>query len=181
MSRLVVEELPNLDVNHLNRLGAFEGRKLFPAMALRTSRDLVEYRPDNWPPYRPTQQIPIQWTRCNYGGKRPWFTCLCGKRVGKLYYGANCLGCRHCAEAIYESQRRGRRGRLQLKASRIRARFGDHGRPGIDPFPERPPWFRGFAMQNRTYARIRGRAEAIERELRKGRPYQFRGRRKWFP
>ena len=71
----------------------------------------------------------IQWTRCTYG------VCLCGKRVGKLYYGNGFLGCRHCTEAIYESQKESRRGRLHLKAVRIRTGLGDYGRPGIDVFP----------------------------------------------
>jgi hypothetical protein len=31
------------------------------------------------------QRIPVSWTRCNFGGVRPWFKCDCGKRVAKLY------------------------------------------------------------------------------------------------
>jgi hypothetical protein len=78
-----VESLSFIDVNELNRLGAFAHPMVFPFMGLRTSRNLIEYQGPKWSSGRPPQQIPIQWTRCTYGGARPWFTCLCGKRVGK--------------------------------------------------------------------------------------------------
>src|SRR6478609_5352946 len=38
----------------------------------------------------------IQWTRCNFGGRRPWFICQCGKRVAKLYDTSSIVACRHC-------------------------------------------------------------------------------------
>jgi hypothetical protein len=173
MSRITVESLPHIDVNELNRLGAFARPMEYPFMGLRTWRYLIEYRhSEDWLP----QRIPVQWTYCHFGGWRPWLTCLCGSRVGKLYYGAACLACRHCAEAIYESQRKGPRGRLHLKATRIRARLGDHGRPGIDAFPPRPLWFPGVGMQRKTYARIRAQGEIIERKLIEGRIYRPRPR-----
>ena len=177
MSRIIVESLPHIDVNELNRLGAFARPMEFPFMALRTSRYLIEYRPQSWPAGRVPQRIRIQWTWCTYGGSRPWFTCLCGRRVGKLYHGNGCLGCRHCAEATYELQRKSRRGRLHLKAVRLRAKFGDYGRPGIDAFPPRLPWFRGQGMQRKTYAWIRARAEFIERQLIDGGLYRPSPRR----
>ena len=103
MSRLTVESLSHIDVNELSRLGAFEHPMEFPFMGLQTSRHVIEYRGTKWPVDRPPQQIPIQWTRCTFGGERPWFVCPCGERVGKLYRGNAWLGCRHCAEATYES------------------------------------------------------------------------------
>ena len=171
--RITVETLSCISVNDLNRLGAFVGPREFPFLGLRTAPQLIEYRGPKWPIDRPPQRIPIQWTRCNYGGKRPWLTCLCGRRVGKLYRGSVCLACRQCAEATYESQKKSRRGRLFRKASRIRARLGDFGRPGIDPFPARPS-----GMQRKIYSRLKTRAEIIERELIKGGIYRPRPRRK---
>jgi hypothetical protein len=168
--RITVESLPHIDVNELNRLGAFARPMEYPFMGLRTSRYLIEYQhPRNWAP----QRIPIQWTRCTYGGARPWFTCLCSRRVGKLFYGNGFLGCRHCAEARYESQRKSPRGRLHLKATRIRARLGDYGRPGIDALPPRP-----WRMQQRIYARHRAQLEIIEGKLIQGRIYRPRPRKK---
>jgi hypothetical protein len=135
--RITVESLSYIDVNDLNRLGAFAHPMQYPFMGLRTSRDLIEYRGPKWPENRPPQQIRIQWTRCTYGGARPWFTCLCGRRVGKLYRGSAWLGCRLCAEATYESQRKSRKGRLYLKATRIRVRLGDDGRDLTDFLDQR--------------------------------------------
>ena len=165
MSRkITVESLSCVDVNDLNRLGAFRVRMEFPFMGLLTSPRVIEYRGPNWSIGRPPQLIQVQWTHCNYGGKRPWLTCPCGKRVGKLYRGGASLGCRHCAEATYESQKKSRRGRLFQMATRIRASLGDDGgRPGIDNFPPRP-----FGMQRKIYERLRMQAGIIERELIQG-------------
>jgi hypothetical protein len=175
--RLIVERLSSLDVNHLHRLGAFkEGRTMwYPAMGIRTSRNLVEYFHARSPADRPPQRIPVQWTRCTFGGARPWLTCLCGRRVGKLYYGNGFLGCRPCGEMHYSSQNAGPRRRLYIKAQRIRRRLGDYdGRPARDAIPSRP-----YKMQRRTYARLRRQVEMIEHQLRQGRrPYTPRYRKK---
>jgi hypothetical protein len=170
MSRIIVESLGHIDVNELNRLGAFARPMYYPFMSLRTSRHLIEYHPDTWGDRQP-QRIRVQWTYCHFGGWRPWMTCLCGRRVGKLYHGNGFLGCRQCGEMQYESQRRGRRGRLHLKATRIRQRLGDEGRPGIDPISARP-----WRMQQRTYARLKAKAEMVERKLTEGRLYRPRKR-----
>jgi len=174
--KITLETLSHIDVNDLHRLGAFTEVTLwFPAMRLRTNRWVVEYFHARSPADRPPQRIPIQWTHCTFGGARPWFTCLCGRRVGKLYYGNGFLGCRPCGELVYESQRAGRKRRLYMKAKRIRCRLGDYdGRPGIDAFPQRP-----FGMQRKIYNRLRTQAEMIEHQLRQGRVYVPRQRNKY--
>jgi hypothetical protein len=167
VSRVAVERLSSIDVNQLNRLGAFSGVPMeFPFMSVKTWRYLMRYHPPNWPKERP-QRIPISWTRCHFGyGWRPWFLCACGRRCAKLYNRSPILTCRNCAEATYETQRMSRKARLYRKATRIRQRLGDvDGRPGIDPFPRRPPWLPGFGMQRKTYARLRAKGEFIERQL----------------
>lgn len=171
--RITVECLSCINVNDLNRLGAFARPMEYPFLGLRTSPDLIEYRGPKWSVDRPPQEIPIQWTRCTYGGARPWFTCPCGRRVGKLYCGSAWLGCRHCAEAGYESQRKSRKGRLHLKATRIRARLGDYGRPGIDAIPPRPS-----GMHRKTYSRFKMQLGIIEGKLIQGGIYRLRPRRK---
>lgn len=46
----------------------------------------------------------ITWTKCNYGGKRPWFKCpKCYKRVGKLYSKDGYYRCRVCQNLNYRS------------------------------------------------------------------------------
>ena len=63
-----------------------------------------------------------------------------------------------------------------MKAKRIRRRLGDYdGRPGIDAF--QPP--RPFRMHRKTYARLKRQGEVIERQLRQGRVYVPRERKKY--
>ena len=51
-------------------------------------------------------KVPLSWTPCNYGGKRPWFSCPgCGRRVAKLYLERRYFLCRHCSNLAYSSQR----------------------------------------------------------------------------
>jgi hypothetical protein len=172
MSRIIVETMSHIDVNELNRLGAFARPMQFPFMGLRTSSQVIEYRSPRSPKDQPSQRIPIQWTRCTYGGATPWLICLCGKRVGKLYYGSAWLGCRHCGKMVYASQSKGHRGRLHLKATRMRARLGDDGRPGIDALPHRPR-----RMHRKTYPRLRAKIALIESKLIEGRMYRPRPRK----
>lgn len=48
--------------------------------------------------------IPLSWTSCNYGGRRAWFVCKCGRRVIKLYCKNDYFCCRHCQRLNYYSQ-----------------------------------------------------------------------------
>lgn len=69
------------------------------------------------------QVIPIQWTSCHLGGKRPWFICpikKCKKKVAILYAG-NLFACRKCYNLAYPSQRERPDERLNRSAMKIRA------------------------------------------------------------
>lgn len=75
--------------------------------------------------------IDIAWTRCNFGGKRPWFRCpahYCGRRVAILYGGA-IFACRRCYQLVYQSQRENVGHRAIRKADKIRDCMG--WEPGI--------------------------------------------------
>src|SRR5262245_39934406 len=44
------------------------------------------------------QEVPIHWSKCHFGGERPWFNCprrieenSCGRRVAKLYWTNGCF------------------------------------------------------------------------------------------
>jgi hypothetical protein len=57
------------------------------------------------------QRVPITWTDCHFGGRRPWFVCsvysdgqYCGRRVAVLYDAGNYFACRHCYGLAYETQ-----------------------------------------------------------------------------
>lgn len=59
------------------------------------------------------------------GGRRPWFRCPCGRRVAKLYVGADHrFACRRCLGLTYASQRDVPRHRHLGQAQKIRRRLG---------------------------------------------------------
>jgi hypothetical protein len=109
------------------------------------------------------QPVPITWTSCHLGGRRPWFICaahvgerLCGRRVAKLYVAGPGFACRHCHDLIYACQQEGPVHRNIRQARKIREGLG--GDPSLlDPFPDKPS-----GMHWRTYDRLRQRAEAAE-------------------
>jgi hypothetical protein len=105
------------------------------------------------------QRVPIVWTNCHLGGRRPWFQCTaCGRRVAKLYLGGRpVFACRHCYGLAYASQQEGPRDRALTQAQNIRERLGGSVNLLDDPFPEKPR-----RMHWRTYRRLRQRAEAAE-------------------
>lgn len=48
--------------------------------------------------------IKISYTKCNFGGERPWFNCpACTKRIAKIYFGGNYFFCRHCYNLTYRT------------------------------------------------------------------------------
>jgi hypothetical protein len=100
------------------------------------------------------QRVPITWTNCNFGGRRPWFVCsvwtngrYCGRRVGVLYLDGEFFACRSCYRLVYESQQEDPFIRSIKRSQKIRMRLGGSGGP-FGPFPEKP---RG--MWKRTYER----------------------------
>jgi hypothetical protein len=51
------------------------------------------------------QVIPVGTVRPHLGGKRFWFVCGCGRRIGRLYLppGQRAFRCRHCNSLTYRS------------------------------------------------------------------------------
>jgi hypothetical protein len=107
------------------------------------------------------QQIHISWTRCHFGGGRPWMHCPhCNRRVARLFKGLAGYFCRACVgNPPYESQLRNKKARAYLKAFRLRQRLGG-SRPVRDPIPERP-----YRMWRKTYNAIVTEIERLERSL----------------
>lgn len=106
------------------------------------------------------QQIRVSWTRCHFGGARPWLHCPCGQRVARLFKGLAGYYCRPCFDnPRYASQAKSTQGRRHFEACKLRLRLG--GVASLTaPFPERP---RG--MHRKTYARLRRRAERLEARI----------------
>lgn len=119
------------------------------------------YWDDDWTDVE--QAVPLQWTPCHLGGRRPWFRCdvwsngvYCGRRVAKLYLGETLFACRSCYGLAYESQREDRTSRATSKAQKIRNKLA--GSVSLfDPFPEKPKH-----MHWKTYWRMRQAAKEAE-------------------
>jgi hypothetical protein len=105
------------------------------------------------------QPVPVTWTPCAFGGRRPWFRCeaysggrYCGRRVALLHSAGGPFACRHCQRLTYESQNETRALRNIRRARKIRMRLGG-GFSFAEPFPEKPS-----RMHWRTYVRLRAAA-----------------------
>jgi hypothetical protein len=126
---------------------------------VRTEVDAVAlmYRARSWRDVESKsvlQRVPITWTACHFGGRRPWFVCpglsdgqYCGRRVALLYCVGELFACRHCYGLTYASQREAVHLRGLGRAQKIRLRLG--GSPESEDFPDKPK-----GMHWRTYERL---------------------------
>jgi hypothetical protein len=169
-----VEHIQCFDVHVLHRMGALqEGLVSYPWVSFRWP-GLVRLTANRWRvdvEFRggAGQRIPIVWTRCHFGGWRPWFICFhCSRQVGKLYNTGASLQCRQCLDLWYASQRRGDKSRRYLQALKLRLRL--NGVASLDaPFPSRPK-----RMHQKTYDRLRRQAEKLEADLRENWRFRYR-------
>ena len=76
------------------------------------------------------QRVPILWTACHFGGRRPWFRCAvysngqnCGRRVAVLYAAGDLFACRHCYGLGYASQQENLQSRFIRRSRNIRMRL----------------------------------------------------------
>jgi hypothetical protein len=100
----------------------------------------------------------IEWSFCNYGGRRPWFRCPlagCGRRVAILYFGTE-LACRQCCLVAYRTQRVPAHFRAIYRAQAIRKKLGGSINLSL-PLPGKP---RGMHWE--TYFRLCREAEGWE-------------------
>jgi hypothetical protein len=124
-SRDTCESCKSIDVRRWQRQGFLrEGEglrcdELTGNIRVRTERDAVvlSYRVRGlldavWKSIE--QRVPLTWTACHFGGKRPWFVCsvcangrYCGRRVAVLYLAGDSFACRQCYGLAYESQQGG--------------------------------------------------------------------------
>jgi len=172
------EHCRSLDVNRLNREGCLRpGRQGYWVWSndgeevgrigyrAEVGRYVLDYKVrqygGDWEPI--TQNIPLSYANCHYGGQRPYFRCPgvvhgrhCGRRVGKLFSGGRYFLCRHCYDIAYTSQSEARYDRMLRRANKLRMALG--GEPGtaqwIAPKPK--------GMWQRTYQRYCDEIECCE-------------------
>lgn len=107
--------------------------------------------------------VRITYTRCNFGGGRPWFLCPargCGRRVAVLY-GGRIFACRRCHQLVYECQREAPHYRALRKAQNISIRLGGTGCIYDMVFKPKGMHTRTFERLQRKYAYAVRRADLL--------------------
>ena len=170
--RTTCESCKSIDVRRWNREGRLRAGQCFSSswtrggapsgsISVQTETDavLLTFRRRSWEDtdwQSVEQRVPITWTACHFGGRRPWFRCpgctggqYCGRRVALLYVASGLFACRRCYGLAYESQQEAVHYRWLGKAQKIRMRLG--GSPNmLEVFPDRPK-----GMHRKTYDRLR--------------------------
>ena len=149
-----------IDVREWKRRGFLRRSQMFPvswnragvpcgSISVRTESDAVvlifrSQHPGETEWKSTEQRVPILWTACHLGGRRPWFRCTvysngqyCGRRVAVLYGAGDLFACRHCYGLGYASQQESPQSRLIRCSRKIRMRLGG-GPDLLQPFPKRP-------------------------------------------
>jgi hypothetical protein len=163
-ARETTDDHRSIDVRYLHRKGLLtpgctftlrwsQDGKSLATIGVRTESDrvIVTYRhrgSEGWKDE--SYPIKLNWTPCNYGGKRPWCVCPavgCGRRVTTLYLDG-IFACRHCHNLAYPSQHESDDDRAARRAEKIR---------------EKLDWFPGLlegrggrpkGMHRKTYKRL---------------------------
>jgi hypothetical protein len=176
--RLTCESCKSIDVRRWHREGRLRPKQYFSCswtcggepsgnINVRTEANAVvliyrsrSYGDAEWKSVE--QRVPITWTTCHLGGRRPWFVCsvyssgrYCGRRVAVLYGAGELFACRRCYGLAYASQHEALHHRGLGKAQKIRMQLG--GSPNMmEEFPDRPK-----GMHWRTYERQRDTHDAV--------------------
>ena len=177
--RTTCESCSSIDVRHWHRDGRLRAGQYFswswtrggePAGSIRVRTEcdavVLMYRSRSWGASEwksIEQRVPITWTACHLGGRRPWFVCsvycngrYCGRRAALLYGAGELFACRRCYGLAYASQQETPVHRRIGQAQKIRMRLGGSANLCMR-FPEKPK-----RMHWRTYWSLRARAERAE-------------------
>ena len=97
------------------------------------------------------QTICLDWTVCNYGGKRPWLLCpRCHRRVAVLCSDGKWFLCRHCYQLPYSSRMESYHDRMMGQSRKIRRRFG----ATENLLTSLGPWDKPIGMHWKTFERL---------------------------
>ena len=163
MARATVEQLRSIDINEFSRAG-YVGDGASNWWGYRNRLARIGVQPVTWSDeviLLDQQNIRVTWQPWRFGGRRPYFRCTCGLRVGKLYAPPGYRWrCRECYELTYATRQATPRYRAILKARKIRERLGG-GQNILDDFPSKPK-----GMHQRRYQRLRQtHDQAVENSL----------------
>ena len=182
-SKKTVDSYPHLDVRRWQRHGLLSPGRSFTWSGGFTAEErlnvtveethcLLRYRDRKLGKIH--ESIAVEWTECNYGGRRPWFRCPglgsrqpCHRRVALLYKIHSYFLCRVCQGLAYKSQQLDRVARLERKARKIYRRLGAPGDLDalVSSKPKRMHW--------RTYSRLLRQAIVTQRALLDGKKKQL--------
>ena len=176
-SKTLAEHCMSLDVRQLNRKGCLEPWQGGSLEWQNGCNIVIETKPEaielfygisrNEQPREDVHiKVPLSWSSCNYGGKRPWFICPgkgCGKRVAKLYLAGKYFLCRHCHDLVYSSQRERKEFRLLNRVHKICQRLGSNNYDYLCVEPEPKP----KGMHQATYDKLIERAQDLECEAKR--------------
>lgn len=110
-------------------------------------------------PHQIQSLVPLDWSNCHFGGRRPWFICPnpeCRRRVA-LLYGNGVFACRRCHDLSYECQKEAADDRALRRANSIRRRLGWRSGtlspPGFHVDPAWV-WYKPKGMHRSTFRRL---------------------------
>jgi len=88
--------------------------------------DYKHHEPDGeWEPVQ--SEIRLEYTACNYGGKRIWMRCPhCGRRCAKVYIAGKYPACRKCYNLAYNSEAETEIDRSMRRARTAQEKLGYH-------------------------------------------------------
>nr|VFK54165.1 MAG: hypothetical protein BECKTUN1418D_GA0071000_10205 [Candidatus Kentron sp. TUN] len=115
---------------------------------------------ENWKDIK--YAVQLDWTPCNFGGKRAWFLCPaigCGKRVAILY-GDPIFACRHCYKLAYRCQRKAPYDRAAMQAHKIREKLNWNQ----DDISDYYGWEKPKGMHWKTFLRLKDRHDQLNKE-----------------
>lgn len=146
MSKQATGETLPLDIRAIARCGylipagaAFSWKWTTGATIRCRSNDREVVLTYNWNKEPVNQCAAIEWTRCNYGGRRAWWNCPnCRRRVAVLYCASKYFACRHCYQLCYFSQQERESDRLLRRAWKIRQRLGQVGGGHLQRMVDKP-------------------------------------------
>jgi hypothetical protein len=138
--RRTVEQTCSLDINELRRSG-YVGK---PPGSWWVARNILFQRgfaPRHWNDDAITldaQTLRITYVPWHFGGRRAYFLCGCGRRVGTLFAPrGRPWRCRHCYDLTYATRQAAPHHRRIIQAQKIRQRLGGSASL-LEDFPPKP-------------------------------------------